>query len=1648
MRAFFYYLTVASARILCLFFCTIIFFSPALATESLTIQQTISALAFLKDRSTGSQGAGTAAQFIEHALNMAFSSPSPTNAQVIIDRQSFLVPIQQHQGSTITLLSPKPHPFSHKSIRNTPAVWPISPLLQNAVSTGSIASNGLTGRVIYVEKGRLRDFDGLDVSGNIVVMDIASGKNWTNAAMLGAGAVIFVGDRHQGGLEYKDKLELTPIDFPRFWMEKAYAEDIFGTLEDINTQNIQANLTSRTTWVNTIAENIWAFIPGSTPSLKNELLFLEAFYDSTAFVPGKSPGAEESVSVATLLHLAQELGKSPPKRPVLLMASAGHAQGAAGMREFSYLLTTPKEKILARKKYLALRRDTTKQTLHTLQKKDPLAYISSEQAREAGDAELLRVALYAIAKEKIDKLSTKLMRLRLQKRTDTIAQKITNLAEKRIQLRRLRWIASPLRAQQPIIKAERDLTASLLPEAIETQQAILHDVTLQLKAIEGSLRLKQQIGNRKIKAGITLHLSSHGDGIGPFGRGWLYELKKSVNRTRFFAPLGETLNSLNNPSSKAMHTLWQDTLRPSRHRPWQSYLPDTPQLNSEPLVLAGQPVITLATLHDLRPLWGTPYDTPETVDYAFVQKQANAITYLVRKLSQIHLPETGILRTGFSSLEGRVNLLRHGELFPDKPAAGSITLVYQGKSRFYTMVDSEGTFRLPGLTLRKQTVHKAIIEAFRFDPQTGRAIWAIDKLLTGKDNYRIKMRRKVMKTDLTMFACAQTTLFSLIEPRTQHYLYRPKLIDARTESDPLRFWYSRLDTRDSSLGTFFLEPDVPIKLTLSDTVTQKKILLLNSDAESPTGQGYRITDWPTLPMTEYRAAKDMWNLLNPRVHNLEQHGIINDRIQDLTQRGQAAMKQATEAMEKKQWSTAFSQGRTALSLASLVYGDVDTVQRDVLAGVLFYIALFIPFAYCMERLIFAFSSIHKRIAAFLGILFLTIATIYVAHPAFQLTYSPLVVILAFFIIGLSGLVSLIIFLRFEREMEELQRRSRHMKSSEISKGAAFAAAIVIGVSNLRRRPVRTGLTITTLVILTFTIMNFTAAQSIRREGWIPFTETASYRGLLLKQLQWRSLPPEILQTAEDMFGKKNYLAPRVWYETKDLTHAPVIPIVYKGKELLARAVIGLSHTEPQVSGLDTRLAWGKWFAAEDRDAIIIPENFAQKLGIPLQGSPQISLWGIPLTVRGVLQDNALNTLPDLDGEPITPIIYPNEASTQLSEVEAEAIARGEDILRYESRYEHIAGKNTIIVPAHSLLTAGGMVKSLAISPIPKETTGITPSLKNLGDRFGTMLFSGDAKGVKLYYASNATTYVGVSSILVPLAIAILIVLNTMIGSVHERRNEIGVYTSIGLAPLHVSFLFVAEALAFAIISVVLGYLVAQGTAAVFAGTPLWAGMTANYSSTAGVAAMLLVIGVVLISVIYPSRVAASIAIPDVNRSWKLPEAQGDTMKLTLPFLIKTSEQSCAGGYLMDYYSAHTDISHGAFSTENIACSFIAPETLPEHGVTFSLPKELEKEDSCFSMELQAWLAPFDFGVRQYVKLLFCPSETYTGFKQIQIILTREAGEHRVWQNLNKRFLNALRKQLLVWRSLDTTAREHYEQELKQTVRQQLPLPHKTGDAHA
>ena len=1569
----------------------------------------VRAFAAIPDRTTGTTDSAAAVALIKKTLKgMGLETAA---------EQVFSVPTRQY-GPARLILS-----------RQADSC-PLYPFNGNAISPNTTPPAGLDGPLVYAGTGASREMNGKPIQGAVVIMEMASGRNWLNAAALGAKALIYVDRGETSGALFREKVELSPIAFPRYWLPLETARRYLGRFEQVGSGILDpaARLLGPAQWQASLGRNLLVLIPGRDPQLKEELVIVEAFYDVQAAIPGRAPGADEACGIATLLAVAKHLKQHPPGRSVLLAATGGHAQTLSGMRELVWSLSEKSKALKAQEKNL--KGDIEKQEAVLKAFDDARqAMLDGHGGPGLGPDSPAITALQDRIKTELDTLSRQLMRVRMASRGPEQQGKIQRLAAQRRVLRQLSWNTE----YRDLAPKDRVVVEGLLPLARADVLEIMTAAQRQLKIVKSARNIRKLIGAYTPQAFVSLHLSSHGDGIGAFNQGWLYPLKATVNRVSPYSQINDVLQAAGKELGQTpLAGMFKDTLRPSDKRPWQSYLPDRPKLNGEVSALAGFLGLTLATTHDMRWRWGTPYDTAESVDWDYAHRQALLVGALIARLAEAPLLTTGSKsRNGFATVTGRANFLRQGELFADQPAPGSVIMAFQGPSRYYSMVDPLGRFRFHGAADRKHVLQSFIIEGYRFDARSGAVQWAIDKKLTGKTAYRLKINRRQMETDLVMFSCRETTLFNLLEPRTFNYMTKLNLIDARREASPLRYWYSRIDTRASVITSTYLEPETRLKMTLSDTVLRKKLILLNATEQSPQGSGYHVQQYPLLHNTPYLVARDMWALLKPRIETLERHGIFNQRIRQLQLQGESAMARAADALEKMQYDRFGESAARAWALASRVYDDVEQTQKDVLFGVLFYIALFVPFSFCMERLLFSYRSIYKRIVAFLVILLLLIGVIYHFHPAFQLAYSPTIVILAFFIMGLSLLVTLIIFLRFEDEMTALQRRSRNIQSGELSHWKAFAAAFLLGVSNLRRRRLRTALTCLTLIILTFTIMSFTAVKSSRQYSRLLYQPQAPYNGFLLKHVNWQSLPAEALGPLTDAFDRDGWLAPRVWLEGDDRTRAVPIPLVHKGRRFEGFGLVGLGAQEGRVTGLDAILLQGRWLAPGASDEMLIPNRMASALGIDLgaAGEASVLLWGQPFRVVGVFSGEGLQQRVDLDGEPVTPVTFPRETTTALTEVEMEALESGEDVQAFQSRYDHIAGNRTLIMPYRTLLAAGGQLKGVAVRF--KTAVDQSKMAADLVDRFGLALFSGEPGGTFLYHAGDIMSYSGAPNIVIPLVISVFIVLNTMIGSVYERKREIAIYTSVGLAPSHVAFLFVAEALAFAVISVVLGYLVAQISAGLLAGTALWSGITVNYSSLSGVAAMALVILVVLISVIYPARTASQIAIPDVNRSWKLPETQDNRLTLTLPFLMKHHEYTSVGGFLHDFFQSHLNVSHGVFSTGDIHLSAAGQ---PAHAAGEA---PAPSTASLLQLSSRVWLAPFDLGIMQEVVLDFSPVADEASFLEVHVRLERQSGEINAWHRINKAFLHHLRRQLLIWRSLDDGEKEHYRA-LLETVMHNLP----------
>jgi hypothetical protein len=306
----------------------------------------------------------------------------------------------------------------------------------------------------------------------------------------------------------------------------------------------------------------------------------------------------------------------------------------------------------------------------------------------------------------------------------------------------------------------------------------------------------------------------------------------------------------------------------------------------------------------------------------------------------------------------------------------------------------------------------------------------------------------------------------------------------------------------------------------------------------------------------------------------------------------------------------------------------------------------------------------------------------------------------------------------------------------------------------------------------------------------------------------------------------------------------------------------------------------------------------------------------------------------------------------------------------------------------------------------------------LSRRFSLAIYAGFDDGVKLVAASNLTSISGASQVAIPLVIAGLIIFNTLMGSIAERKREIHIYTSLGLAPLHVGALFVAEAMTYGLIGTVFGYIIGQGAGTILMKLGWLGSATLNYSGTSAMITMGLILGVVLLSALVPARIASKVAAPSIDRTWKVPEPKNDEIFAILPFTINRTAADGALAYLAEYFEAHREGSIGKFSADKI-------ELFPFDDVVTA--------ETSRGLKTMVWLTPFDLGVRQHVMLLIHPSATPQIY-EVQVMLSRLSGDDGSWVRLNKTFLTELRKQFLQWRSLSPERMREYIEQSKALFR--------------
>ncbi|MCX7823699.1 MAG: hypothetical protein N2260_09705 [Syntrophobacterales bacterium] len=1555
----------------------------------------------IKDRSSGSHGAKETVNYIAEAFKKAGLQD--------VNFLSFDLPVPRVREAFLEIASRR---------------FQLYPLLPNLVVLSTTPPHGIEAKIVYAGRGEWLEVKGKDLKDTIVFWEADSSEFWLHAAALGAKALVYLGSENDSPLAFSKMLSLAPLSFPRFWVSPKDASEIRKIL--VNEGELKAKIVSSISWKREEIRNVYGFIVGRDERLRKELVILEAPYDSSGFILGNVPGMDEATSIITLLNLSRYFGKNPPKRSILFVSTGGKGEYFAGTRTLAWEMTVSQRDIKREMGNLKGTLDTAVSRLEAINR-----IISSKEFRNEDD-NLLYPMIVTKAKDLIDDLVGFGAYPEGGEDTTTCTaldrEECLEIHSKhRLLTLRSIVIKSSFKA---LSSSELRLARRLMKEIRTDLRKEIEELKLRLALYESFIRFKKALDSYEIVMALSLNVSTLSPFVDIKQQGTLFPLRDDLlkrNRISSALSLARSIaSSIPDPVLSQWLRVRSDRNTTPSHRP--SYMATYP-LSSDPLSIAGFPALAIVPSDGISSLWGTPLDTLENW---------NGINlFLINDFFEAFLPPfisdpnlKGTVKggpKGLATLDGSTMFIRKGELFPDRPASGTLVSVMQGNSLFRAMSYHDGSFSIPGVANRRVSYHKLIVEPYGLRKDSGSVAWAANKRILRKESYRVQVAGRRGFTTLVMFPCVQTDVFNIFKPQSLSPLTKATVLDAITETTPSAFWYSRIDGTDVFNISIFMEKNRRFKLLLSDSLMAKDVLFLNAGDKKPEGVGFVIGKDFLNPL---HSALDMSLLVGARLSHLERHGVIDQSLEKLYLQGRELTERARKALENLNYAEfwdLFSRGWAALTTS---YRLLDKTQRDVLAGVMFFIVLLVPFAYCLERFLFCFVSIYHQIIAFMGLLMISVTVIGWLHPAFALTYSPPMVIIAFLVMGLALMVIWIIFTRFEQEITSVRRSIALMRGAfsatsigHIRPTQALAIAIDIGASNLHRRPLRTILTCSTIIILTFTIMSFTSLKSIEKPSHVKTGQTALYTGVLVHNPLWFSLGDEAWRTIRTIFqNAEGVLMPRSWLDPEK-TESLVLRKDFS-KEVAMEGVLGLSHHVPP--SLAEIIIRGRWLSEKGDNEILIPSSVARELGISFETSdlPVVNLRGRRFVVSGVFDEEKLNNWKDLNGKPILPFFIEHGSREELREVEVELMESGVEFVDIMSRFRNASPSRIVIVSHETCLKIGGELKAIGatfdkIDPIKfAEEIPFTGNLSFFAGREGKEAFE-----IKL---ASSFRYQGLTDVVIPILIVIAICFNTLIGHVQERKREIAVYTSIGLAPRHVGMLFIVEALSLAVLSSVFGYIVAQFIATFGRGLPLFADISLNYSSLASVMSLLLIFATVFMASIYPAVLATRMAMPDVERGWTLPEPQGNVISVDLPFLFRIEEHYAVMKFLEDFIREHQEAGTGVFLADDL---YLSPAD--EMELTFQPDDRFIPVGRCFLIQFSAWLAPFDFGIQQRVRLYCCPARMEDGFKdewqyvQFHIHIERLSGEANSWYRANRHFVRAIRKAILRWHSLKPEEKAPY-----------------------
>jgi hypothetical protein len=1062
----------------------------------------------------------------------------------------------------------------------------------------------------------------------------------------------------------------------------------------------------------------------------------------------------------------------------------------------------------------------------------------------------------------------------------------------------------------------------------------------------------------------------------------------------------------------------------------RTYIPIPYMTDTEPFSISGIPSLTFRTTRTFRSNWGCPFDLyvnlenlkPQvdvslSIMYSFINEDNWGLTWEDVRPLRSRTSEQILEGAGFMTLSGIVwqYNVSSGFYSPVPNALVHVTLpgIQPWFRRYIVFADRDGKYEIHGIpncgiwsytTLGGVGVNIQA-EAYVVNFTTGIIEYAPDQGLYGAQSISptaIPLDHPTQITPIS-FRCGTIAIFDVLDVRSvRRFLISGGAIsisipvsisiyDISTYSSP--DFFSVILSQNDRLAVIFAQRGrkIAIKIESPEAGYVPLGLLINSSAECPEGYGYMVTDkQQSISMTALRFATDFNSLAWFRYKSLLNrnfHSLVVER--DLEQ-GTSSLQMAEKYFKQRMYEKLYAEAMYAWSSNRIAYLTSMSLTSDASNAIIAFFLLLIPFSLVFERL-FLRGGGKKRFIyiAFTFTLFLGI--LYYLHPGFSIAQSASMMLLGLVIEVLSIIVLGIVLIQISGALKVFRRRVVGGHFAEISKLSAISLSFSVGIENMRRRPIRTFLILSTFLIIMSSVVSLASISHFTMLKQYSMSGRTPYNGLLIKRglgepSNW--LSPELVCIVK---GLNATVSPRMWYY-------PPIYVSEKGPSAIIRsngnktyevsAFIGLSYLEPEVSKIDENMLAGRWFIRGEKFACILTEPASRALNVTV-GS-EVYWDGYQLTVVGIADEKMLNEFIDLDQAMITPLdpVWVPEFN----------VVRG----AASAQYIPLSWERVLIVPYDLTLLLGGTTSTIAV-----KFEGDSETLFKIGGKlseyFMVDVYTGYEGRIMVFSRVSQYGMSGASMILIPLIIAAFIMLNSLLDAIYERLRDIKVYSLVGLSPLHITAMFFIEVAVYAVIAGELGYIIGIALFHImqFLGA-LPPEMYPNYCSVSVLSSIGLCMSVVMLATLYPAFKVSRLVTPSLTRKWKIPTAPTeDLWDISLPILVTSIEEGRGLLlYLYEYFMTHTTHTGKTFIVRTINFS----------------PKE-----DILTMNIQ--LAPFDAGITQdtTIRVLQRPDNKLGLHLTLKLI----TGMRSAWIAGNHKFIDEIRKQGLMWRSIPLKERRMY-----------------------